>query len=355
VSILSTEIIHVYAGKGYDIHIQKGIIGSTGELVRTVKDAHRAVIITDSTVAPLYAGIVKKSLEAAGFNAFLFVFPAGEASKNHKTLLDIYAYLAKSELTRSDIIVALGGGVTGDVAGFAAATWQRGIDFVQIPTTLLAQVDSSIGGKTAVDLPEGKNLVGAFWQPSLVLCDPQTLSTLDSTNIACGMGEIIKHACIRSKELFDFLLETQSVNQSIVRLIAENLKIKRDVVERDEREKGERMLLNFGHTLGHAIEKLNHFTGITHGEAVAIGMATITRYSEKKGMTEAGTYAALVNLLEKHGLPSETSLPLCDMINAAKGDKKRAGGDIHLVLLKRLGEGFVYRLPIVEMPAFFDL
>jgi len=352
---LRAETIHVNAGAGYDIRIQNGLIDSAGELISTVTRSRRAAIVTDTTVAGLYGKRVKMSLEAAGFEVPVFAFPAGEASKNHKTLLEIYSYLAASDITRSDIIVALGGGVTGDVAGYAAATWQRGLDFVQIPTTLLAQVDSSIGGKTAVDLAEGKNLVGAFWQPSLVICDPQTLATLDSTNIACGMAEVIKHACIRSSALFETLLACDDIYENLVELISANLKIKRDVVERDERERGERILLNFGHTLGHAIEKLHGYTGITHGEAVAVGMVIITRFAEKRGLTCAGTANTLAGLLKKFGLPTDTALKLCDIVEAAKGDKKRAGGDISLVLLSGIGEAYVHRLPVTGLPAFFGL
>lgn len=352
---MNADILHVNAGKGYDIHIQNGILRSAGELASTVTASRRAVIITDSTVAPLYAEPVKRSLTAIGFTAPVFIFPAGEASKNHSTLLDIYAFLAAQDITRSDTIIALGGGVVGDVAGFAAATWQRGIRFIQIPTTLLAQVDSSIGGKTAVDLPEGKNLVGAFWQPSLVLCDPQALATLDQANIACGMAEIIKHACIKNPAMFDGLLASEDINPTIAQLIAENLKIKRDVVERDEREKGERMLLNFGHTLGHAIEKLHNFTGITHGEAVAVGMVLITRASEQNGMTTPGTTERLIAVLTKYRLPSACPYNLHDIIDAAKGDKKRAGSDITLVLLSSIGKGFLHQLPVSDLPAFFGL
>jgi 3-dehydroquinate synthase len=355
VSILKAKIIHVNAGAGYDIHIAKGVIDSAGELAAAVTRSRRAAIITDSSVAELYGGRVKKSFEAAGFEAPLFAFPAGEASKTHATLLAIYAFLARSEVTRADMIVALGGGVPGDVAGFAAATWQRGLDFMQIPTTLLAQVDSSIGGKTGVDLPEGKNLVGAFWQPRLVVCDPDTLGTLDSENISCGMAEVIKHACIRSRKLFDSLKAHDRIDGNIVETVMANLVIKRDIVERDERERGERMLLNFGHTLGHAIEKLLDFRGISHGGAVAAGMALMARASERNGLTAPGTADALDALLAQYGLSADCGLDIGDIVDAARGDKKRSGSDINLVLLKDIGESFVYRLPVDRLRPFFGV
>lgn len=349
---MHAEILRVRTGRGYDIALGEGVLREAGPRIAAVTKSRLAAVITDSRVEPLYAGAVIQSLTEAGFRAELFAFPAGETSKNHGTLLAIYSFLARAGITRSDLIVALGGGVVGDVAGFAAATWQRGVALVQIPTTLLAQVDSSIGGKTAVDLPEGKNLVGAFWQPSLVLCDPATLRTLDDRNVACGMGEIIKHACIRSAELFRTLEEGSAITPAI---IAQNLAIKREVVERDEREHGERMLLNFGHTLGHAIEKLQKYSGATHGEAVAMGMVLITRASEKNGLTPPGTADRIARLLRRYGLPSECGLPLGDIVRAAANDKKRAGSLIRLVVLHGIGDAVIHSLPVAGLPAFFGL
>lgn len=349
------KLLHVNAGGGYDIPIGKGLLDRAGTLLRTVAHGKKIAVITDETVRGLYGGRLIQSLTGAGFETSLFAFPAGERSKTHETLLHIYAFLAQADITRSDLIVALGGGVPGDVAGFAAATWQRGIDFVQIPTTLLAQMDSSIGGKTAVDLPEGKNLVGAFWQPRMVLCDTETLHTLPDDVFACGMGEVIKHACIKSEPLYESLLARSEPFEEIEAMVAANLSIKRDVVERDERERGERMLLNFGHTLGHAIEKLNGYQGISHGEAVAMGMSLITHQSEKNGLTQPGTAQRLTALLAKYHLPCECPLPPSDIVEAARGDKKRAGGDITLVLLRRIGEAYLHRIPVSQLSAFFGL
>lgn len=350
--MMNADLIPVRTGRGYDIALGEGVLREAGARIAAVTKSRLAAVITDSNVKKLYAAAVQKSLEASGFRTALFAFPAGETSKSHRTLLAIYSFLASSGITRSDLIVALGGGVVGDVAGFAAATWQRGIDFVQIPTTLLAQVDSSIGGKTAVDLPEGKNLVGAFWQPRLVLCDPATLRSLDRRNVACGMGEIIKHACIRSASLFETLERGAAVTPAV---IAQNLAIKRDVVEHDERESGERMVLNFGHTIGHAIEKLQHYSGATHGEAVAMGMVLITRASESNGLTPAGTADRIARLLGRYGLPAECRLPLGDMVRAAVQDKKRSGSLIRLVILRQIGKAVLLPLPVAELPAFFGL
>lgn len=347
--------MHVGASAGYDILIEKGLLARAGETLRAaLPDAGtpKVAVITDTNVRELYAGRVEQSLRRSGYTPFVFAFEAGEASKNHRTLLEIYSFLSACDFTRSDLVAALGGGVPGDVAGFAAATWQRGVRFVQLPTTLLAQIDSSVGGKTAVDLPEGKNLVGAFWQPSLVLCDPAALDTLSPRIFADGMGEAVKHACIRDAALFDDLcrMEPGAFTEELLRA---NLAVKRAVVERDEREKGERMLLNFGHTLGHAIEKLTGYTRYTHGEAVAMGMAAITRQSEKRGMTRPGTAEKLEALLRRHGLPAACPLPAAEVAAAAAGDKKRAGDALRIILLRRIGEAFIHTLPARDFPSFF--
>ena len=354
------EILHVRTGlaraeDGYDIHVGSGTLACAGELLAAVTPSRRAAIVTDSNVKALYAEKVRLSLESAGFTASVFAFPAGEASKTLHTLADIYTFLASCELTRTDTVVALGGGVPGDTAGFAAATWLRGVNLMQIPTTLLAQVDSSVGGKMAVDLPEGKNLVGAFWRPVLVVCDNDTLLTLDRDNLACGMAEIIKHACIRDGAMFSELERLDPTSPPPAGLIARNIGIKRAVVERDEHERGERMLLNFGHTLGHAVEKLSGYRGVTHGHCVAAGMAMITRASERRGLTEKGTCARLEALLSRYGLPTGSELPVSEILDAARSDKKRSGDDISLVILERIGSARVLRLPFGELPGFLDM
>jgi 3-dehydroquinate synthase len=347
---MQRRIIHVNTGRSYDIAVGTGLLNEAGALTRTVAKTDSVAVITDSTVAGLYGDSFMKSLADAGFCAKLHVFPAGEKSKNHATLISIYDFLAQNGYTRADLVIALGGGVVGDVAGFAAATYMRGIDFVQVPTTLLAQVDSSIGGKTAVDLCEGKNLVGAFWQPRLVICDPAALKTLDSRVFSDGMSEAIKHTCIRDRELFDSLLGGAPVDEDF---ICRNINIKREVVERDEREGGERMLLNFGHTLGHAIEKIYNFETYTHGEAVAVGMVMITRRAEEKGLTRRGTASQIESLLKKFGLPADCPAPMRDIVRAAASDKKRADGGITLVLLHEIGDAFLYRVTDGDFEHFF--
>lgn len=347
---MPAKTIHVNTGRSYDIIVGRGIIDEAGTLALPVSKTKKAAVITDSTVAELYGKRFMQSLKSAGFDVVMHIFPAGEKSKNHNTLLGIYSFLAENGFTRSDLIFALGGGVVGDVAGFAAATFMRGMDFIQVPTTLLAQVDSSIGGKTAVDLCEGKNLVGAFWQPRLVICDPDTLKTLDSRIFSDGMAEAIKHTLIRDRSLFERLNEGTPVDEEF---ICRNIDIKRKVVERDERESGERMLLNFGHTLGHAIERIYKYENYTHGEAVAIGMVLITRYSEKRGLTKAGTADKIVNVLKKHGLPTECPAAIGDIVSAASTDKKHSNGGITLVLLHDVGDAFLHRVTDAEFADFF--
>ncbi len=345
--------VHVSTGKPYDIFIERGLLDKAGEYAKSLSSATRAVLITDTNVAPLYKWRVLNSLSAAGFEVATHVFQAGEESKHLGTIAEMYKTLADSGMTRKDMIVALGGGVCGDMAGFAAATYLRGIGFIQVPTSLLAQVDSSVGGKTGVDLPQGKNLVGAFHQPLAVLIDPDTLNTLPEPFVTDGMGEVIKYGCIKDAAFFE-KLETESFADHIEDIIETCVSIKRDVVSRDEREKGERMLLNFGHTLGHAIEKLGNFSAITHGKAVAIGMVLMARAGEQNGYTEKGTSERIIRLCEKYQLPTEWNAAFSDMAEAAKGDKKTAGSDINLVLLKTIGDSFTLRLPLEELNGFID-
>lgn len=346
--------IDVKTGRSYKIHIERGIISDAGRYVREISGAVRAVVISDSNVAPLYAQTVMDSLEANGFESSLFTFPAGETSKRLSTIEAMYDFLCDKGMTRTDIIVALGGGVTGDMAGFAAASFLRGIDFVQIPTSLLSQVDSSVGGKTGVDLSYGKNLVGAFWQPSVVLIDPDTLETLPEKFFRDGMGEVIKYGCIRSASLFE-KLEKQNARDIIDEIIYECVSIKRDVVENDERDTGERAILNFGHTFGHAIEKLGNYSAITHGEAVAVGAAMLTKITESKGLTKAGTSQRLCSLLEKYSMPLKADYPVADIVAATRGDKKSSGRSLSFVFLDEIGSCYIKKLPISELAQFFGV
>lgn len=340
-------------GKAYDILIEAGILNDCGEYIRKAVPAKKAAVVSDSNVAPLYLNTVEKSLRHAGFECCCYVFPAGEASKNTDTVINIVEFLAESELTRSDIVVALGGGVTGDMAGFAAAVYLRGIRCVQLPTTLLSQVDSSVGGKTGVNLPQGKNLCGAFHQPSLVLIDPAVLETLSEHYFRDGMGEVIKYGCIKSASLFE-KIEQGDARAQLEDVIFECVDIKRGVVERDEKEAGERQLLNFGHTAGHSIEKLHGFSGISHGEAVGVGMLLITKAGEKQGLTEAGSAGRIESVLRKYNLKTQDENPLEAIAANIKNDKKRSGSSIRFVLISRIGESFTKTVEIKDALKFLS-
>ena len=301
------------------------------------------VVVTDKTVSKLY--------NIEGEN--VCVLPVGERSKTFATVQKICDFCLKRGLTRSGKIVTVGGGVVGDLTGFAAATYMRGIGFVQIPTTVLAQTDSSVGGKTAVDIAGGKNLVGAFYQPQLVLCDTDTLSTLTPEFFADGMAEVVKYGMIRSRELFDLLVE-KDVRDNLEDIITRCVSIKAQVVENDEREKGERMLLNFGHTLGHAIEKYYDYTGITHGYAVAIGMSTFTHIAERRGMCPAGTAEKLDALLKKCRLPLTDPAPMDTLFKYSLGDKKRLSSGMNIVICTDIGKSEVVRLSTEDYEKFLN-
>ncbi|MCQ4021563.1 MULTISPECIES: 3-dehydroquinate synthase [unclassified Ruminococcus] len=347
------KTLNVKSVRSYDIHIERGLISRCGEIIKPLARGGKAMIISDTNVFPIYGEVVSNSLRSCGFEVYSHIFSAGEASKSLSTIAQMYDSLADNGFSRKDFIVALGGGVTGDMAGFAAATYQRGIDFVQIPTSLLSQVDSSVGSKTGVDIKQGKNLVGAFWQPSVVIIDPNTLNTLTPEFFADGMAEVIKYGCIKSLPLFE-RLEKENAADIIEEIIFDCVSIKRDVVERDEHEAGERMLLNFGHTLGHSIEKAYGYTGITHGEAVGIGMTIITKASEKSGITESGATQRIKALLEKYSLPTSDKTPLDVIASGALGDKKASGNSINVVLLNKIGDSFTKKLKKSELFDFIS-
>lgn len=349
--------IPVNTGRPYEIKLGCGLLSQAGTLIREVHKGTKVLVVCDSNVGPLYAAPLRDSLVKAGYRTIsVLTFPAGEKHKRLETVTHMYKILAQNRFDRSDLIVALGGGVTGDMAGFAAATWMRGIDFVQIPTSLLAQVDSSIGGKTGVDIPEGKNLVGAFWQPIRVIADIDTLSTLPKQYVTDGMGEVVKSACIRDRELFELLEKDQAFSPALLtEVVRRCMMVKCRIVENDEKESGERKLLNFGHTLAHALEKKLNYTGIGHGCAVAIGMAAVTAASERAGMTAQGTAARLCALLQKFGLPSIGPLPVDSYLEAVKSDKKCIGGDVDLVLLREIGDAYCHRMPTDELGKFLGV
>ncbi len=342
--------ITVQTSQPYHIFIGEHLLGQTGEYVRKVSRCKKAAVITDDIVASYYLKEVEGSLQKAGIETCSHVFPNGEASKCHAALLDVYEFLTCNELTRTDLIVALGGGVVGDLAGFAAATYLRGIDFVQIPTTFLAQIDSSVGGKTAVDTPHGKNLVGAFHQPVLVLCDLQTLSTLPEENFKDGVGEAIKYGMIKDAHLFD-LLRTGACKDHLLEVVTTCIDIKRIIVENDEKDKGERMLLNFGHTVGHAVENYMNYQ-LTHGKCVGIGMAVITKAAARAGLNHIDVYHAVVEALKAYDMPYCLDINYDTALNACLSDKKRDKDEIRCILIKTIGEGYVHTMKASEFKPF---
>lgn len=339
-----------------NIIIEKGIIKNAGREIRKVYSNIKIAVVTDENVFGLYGVILEKSLAAENFTPTFIVIKPGEQSKTVDTLKHVYSNLVSMGITRGDLIVALGGGVVGDLAGFAASTYLRGIDFVQIPTSLLAQIDSSIGGKVAVNLQEGKNLIGSFYHPKLVLVDPEVLNSLPEKFVKDGLGEAIKYGCIRDKELFSMLLDIKSnfeLLDNIEDIIFRCLSIKKETVEMDEKDKGIRMLLNFGHTIGHAIEKYFNYEKYSHGEAVSVGMYWITKKSEEMGITEKGTSDKIKGVLENYGI--EYIIPHLDREEIIKNilvDKKNISGKLNLILLKDIGNAFIHTIPEEETSKF---
>ncbi|MBQ8688557.1 MAG: 3-dehydroquinate synthase [Ruminococcus sp.] len=334
--------ITVHASQEYDIYIENGILDACGTILKEATKAQKTAVITDDTVDALYSARVTESLEAAGFEVFKFVFPHGEPSKCSATLNQIYDFLCENSITRTDCLVALGGGVVGDITGFAAATFLRGMDFVQIPTTLLAQVDSSVGGKTAIDLPGGKNLVGAFKQPVCVICDPETLRTLPAEIFSDGMGEVIKYGMIRDAALFDQIAahDQESITAILEDVIAACISIKRDVVEADEFDTGERMILNFGHTLGHAIESYYHYETYSHGSAVAAGMCMMAAKTCTPEVTER-----LKKCVQAYNLPTEVPVEMKELVPLCGKDKKRAASQLRFIVCKTIGRAEIHTMP----------
>lgn len=347
------KTLHVdLADRAYDILIGPGLLPQTGERLRPLLRGQRIALITDSQVGPMHAGRVADSLTQAGFAIRILEVPAGEESKSPAMLSQLWEDMMEFGLTRTDAVAALGGGVVGDLAGFAAATILRGVDFVQIPTTLLAQVDSSVGGKVAVDLKHGKNLAGAFYQPKIVLMDPEVLTTLPDRTFHDGMAEVIKYGCILDRDFFDFLEARPSraqITDEIETILYTCCDLKRRVVVEDERDTGCRMLLNFGHTLGHAYELAGHYTEWSHGQAVAAGMVAAARIGVHIGVTPEEVPERIGRLCAAFGLPTAIDCSL-NLYTAAIGlDKKSAGTDISLILLAEMGRAEAYKMPRAEV------
>ena len=346
------KTVEVNTSTPYRVLIGKDLLPEAGAYIRQAVKPCRAALITDDIVDGLYGRKTEEALLQAGFSVCRFVFPNGEASKNAKTYLAMLEFLAREQLTRTDLVVALGGGVTGDMAGFAAATYLRGISFVQIPTTFLAAIDSSVGGKTGIDLESGKNLAGAFWQPRLVLCDYSTLSTLPETVFADGCAEAVKYGILASPGLFE-VFEKGRVKEELEAVIQECVAIKRDVVMADEFDRGQRQLLNLGHTLGHAIEKRSGFT-VTHGQAVSIGTVLAAKISLHLGLCKKETVERIQRTLRGLSLPTETDFSAKELAETALSDKKRRGDEITLILPEEIGRCRLYPVPVAELPGLAE-
>lgn len=344
------KTVKVSASKEYSILIGSGLLSSLGTEAAKVVKPGKAAIVSDTNVWSLYGEIAARSLTDTGFEVISYVFPAGEESKNGSTYLDLLNFLAENRVTRSDYLVALGGGVVGDLTGFAAATYLRGVRYIQIPTTLLAAVDSSVGGKTAIDLPAGKNLAGAFCQPILVLCDIDTLASLPEEIFRDGCAEVIKYGVLYDPDLLNHLID-RGLNFDREAVIARCVELKRDVVMEDEFDTGPRQKLNLGHTIGHGIEAASHFT-VSHGKAVAAGMAIVARASSAYEICCVTTAELVVQILEQFGLPTGTDFSAEDLYRTALSDKKRTGRTVNLIAPKTIGNCVIHPIPVEEMLSF---
>ena len=344
--------IKVSASKNYEVRIGPELLYSAGDMASAVIGGTSAAIVTDDTVGPLYGEKLAASLKKAGFRVVTMTLRHGEASKNAENYIALINFLAEERFTRSDAVFALGGGVIGDLGGFAASTFMRGMRLIQIPTTLLAAVDSSVGGKTAIDLAAGKNLAGTFYQPDLVLCDTAVFDTLPDDILTDGVAEVVKYGVIADAALFPMLEEP--VRPRLEEIAARCVAVKRDVVELDETESGPRKLLNFGHTVGHAVEALSNFS-VSHGKAVAVGMAVMARAAAKNGFCTRDTADRIVGLMTRLGLPTSTGFDAASLAGAALHDKKRSGGSITLVIPEAVGRCVLRETPVSELEEFIGL
>jgi len=340
-----THIIPVNLGDdSYNIHIGRNVLDQAGVILSATGSYTSAVILTHPKLAPLYAEPVRNSLERVGIRTAIRTTPSGERYKTLRTMERIYDQLLTLGVDRKSLLITVGGGVIGDMGGFASATWMRGIAFAQVPTTLLAQVDASVGGKTGVDLPAGKNLVGAFHQPRAVLIEPRTLATLPARELRSGLAEMLKHGIICDKDYFKSLVSDMHGllsrdSDRLIPAIKRSCEIKADVVSRDEKEKGLRAVLNYGHTIGHAIEALTGYKRFRHGEAVAIGMVTASIVSEEMHLTDNETTEEILRAIQISRLPWKfpSDLPIDEVLNATQRDKKQSGGKLTMALLEGLG------------------
>ena len=338
--------VHVTASKSYDVLIGSGLLKTLGSHAAAMEKVKKVCIVSEASVWSLYGQTAKKSLLDSGFETLEFVFPAGEQFKNAAIYLDLLYFMADNQITRTDLLVALGGGVVGDMAGFAAATYMRGIPFIQVPTTLLSMVDSSVGGKTAIDLPVGKNLVGAFYQPALVLCDTDCLDSLPLEIFRDGCAEVIKYGVLYDPALFDHLTQT-GLNFDRKQVITRCVELKRDVVAEDEFDTGARMKLNLGHTIGHGLEAASNFA-LSHGKAVALGIAIVSRASN------CPDTARILAVLDKFGLPLTTDISVEEAYSYTLSDKKRSGGTVNLIIPEYIGRCAIVPMPVEKLKPFIE-
>ena len=342
--------VTIPASKKYDVIIGQNLMAQAGTYISQITSPCTAAIISDSNVWPHYGRILESSLRQSGFNTCSYIFPAGEESKTARTYLSILDFLSENQITRADVLVALGGGVVGDITGFSAATYLRGIPYVQIPTSLLAMVDSSVGGKTAIDLPSGKNLAGAFYQPRLVLCDIDALNTLPEDVLRDGCAEVIKYGILYDEALFEHLVQN-GLSFAREDVISRCVALKRDVVALDEFDTGARQHLNLGHTIGHGIEAGSNFA-VSHGKAVAMGMAIAAKAAAAHRICTKETERKIVQVLEAFALPTETALNAKELYTYALSDKKRFGNSINLIVPERIGNCLIYPVSINDLEEF---
>lgn len=347
------QSIPIQTDHPYQVLLGQGLLEQAYDVARSVSPFRTVVIVSDDNVAPLYLNRVAGSFPPE-IRVESFVIPHGEQSKNAEQLLRLVDFCAGLQMTRTDLLIALGGGVVGDLGGFAASVYLRGIPYLQIPTTLLAQVDSSVGGKTAIDIPAGKNLMGSFYQPAAVICDTDTLRTLPPETFHDGVAEVIKYGCIYDEALFEQIAQIGEP-EVLTAIIRRCIEIKAEVVRQDEFDKGLRMILNFGHTIGHAVERYYHYTGYTHGQGVAIGMAFLTAISERVGLTERGTTLRLLKLLRRFSLPVACDLTNEELEQLCALDKKNLSGGLNLILISRIGSAFVHRVSREEFAGLLAL
>ncbi len=333
------------------ILIEKALVDNCGQFIFDAISPCKVLIISDENVEKYYVEQIKSQLKSLNFQVHLFVIDSGEQYKSLKTAEKIYKTLSLNFMTRSDAIIAIGGGIVTDIAGFVAGTFNRGMNLIHIPTSFLAMIDAAVGGKNGVNSDYGKNLVGTFYHPSLILIDPNTLKTLPENELHCGIAEAIKYGCIKDRKLFE-ILENHNFEDVVDEIIHRSIRVKKELVEKDEFDLGDRMLLNFGHTIGHALEKSYNYEKISHGQAVAVGMNVITKISEKMNLTQKGTSDRLFSVCKKYFLPTESDLSFDKIFEIILRDKKVLNNCLNLVLLKRIGEGFIYKMPTGNIMKF---